>query len=99
MLELARARVGEPAVLVADEPSAGLDDTETAELARLLGDLPARGVSLLVVDHKLDLVEQVADRVVVMQLGRVIADGPPAEVWRRDEVVEAYLGRRGAARG
>lgn len=97
MLELARSLAGEPAVLVADEPSAGLDDAETADLARLLRELPAQGVSLLVVDHKLDFIEEVADRVVVMQLGRVIASGLPAEVWRRDEVVEAYLGRRGAA--
>src|SRR5690606_27979696 len=83
MLGLARARAGEPAVLVADEPSAGLDDTETAELARLLGDLPARGVSLLVVDHKLDLGEQGAGRGGVLQLGRGAAAGPPAEGGRR----------------
>lgn len=93
LLELARSLVGEPRVLLADEPSAGLNAAETGELAALLGGLHRDGVSLLVVDHKIDFIESVATRVVVLQLGRVIAEGPPAEVWQHAEVVDAYLGR------
>jgi branched-chain amino acid transport system ATP-binding protein len=93
LLELARSLVGEPRVLLADEPSAGLNAAETATLGRLLRDLHAGGLSLLVVDHKIDFIESVSTRVVVLQLGRVIAEGPAAEVWRNAEVVDAYLGR------
>ena len=93
MLELARALVGSPRVLLADEPSAGLNAAETDTLARLLGDLHDDGLTLLVVDHKIDFIEAVSSRVVVLQTGRVIADGAPDEVWRHPEVVDAYLGR------
>jgi ABC-type branched-subunit amino acid transport system ATPase component len=93
MLELARALVGSPRVLLADEPSAGLNAAETDTLARLLADLHGSGLTLLVVDHKIDFIEAVSTRVVVLQLGRVIADGEPDEVWRNPEVVDAYLGR------
>jgi branched-chain amino acid transport system ATP-binding protein len=93
LLELARSLVGEPRVLLADEPSAGLNAAETATLGRLLRDLHAGGMALLVVDHKIDFIESVSTRVVVLQLGRVIAEGPAAEVWRNAEVVDAYLGR------
>jgi branched-chain amino acid transport system ATP-binding protein len=93
LLELARSLVGEPRVLLADEPSAGLNAAETTTLGRLLRDLHAGGLSLLVVDHKIDFIESVSMRVVVLQLGRVIAEGPAAEVWRNAEVVDAYLGR------
>lgn len=93
LLELARSLVGEPRVLLADEPSAGLNAAETATLGRLLRELHAGGLSLLVVDHKIDFIESVSSRVVVLQLGRVIAEGPTAEVWRNAEVVDAYLGR------
>lgn len=97
LLELARSLVGGPRVLLADEPSAGLNAAETGELAALLGRLHDDGVSLLVVDHKIDFIESVASRVVVLQLGRVIAEGPPADVWQHAEVVDAYLGRARAA--
>ena len=97
MLELARSLVGEPRVLLADEPSAGLNAAETDELAALLRGLHDEGLALLVVDHKIDFIEAVSTRVVVLQLGRVIAEGPPAEVWRQAEVVDAYLGRAQAA--
>lgn len=99
MLELARSLVGEPRVLLADEPSAGLNAAETDDLAALLSGLHDQGVSLLVVDHKIDFIESISTRVVVLQLGRVIADGPPVEVWRHAEVVDAYLGRTHATEG
>jgi branched-chain amino acid transport system ATP-binding protein len=93
LLELARSLVGEPRILLADEPSAGLNAAETEALAALLGALHDDGMALLVVDHKIDFIEAVSTRVVVLQLGRVIAEGPPGEVWQRAEVVDAYLGR------
>jgi ABC-type branched-subunit amino acid transport system ATPase component len=99
LLELARSLVGQPRVLLADEPSAGLNAAETATLADLLGRLHGDGLSLLVVDHKIDFIESVASRVVVLQLGQVIADGPPTEVWQHAEVVDAYLGRARTAEG
>jgi ABC-type branched-subunit amino acid transport system ATPase component len=97
LLELGRSLAGDPVVLLMDEPSAGLNAAETDELAALLRGLHDEGVALLVVDHKIDFIEAVSTRGVVLQLGRVIAEGPPAEVWRQAEVVDAYLGRAQAA--
>jgi len=94
LLELARSLVGRPKVLLLDEPSAGLDAAETDQLATLLAEVHGDGLPLLLVDHKIDFVEAVCARVVVLQLGQAIAAGPPAEVWADDAVIDAYLGRR-----
>lgn len=79
-VELARALAGSPDVLLLDEPAAGLDTAEVAALARVLRALAADGTALLVVEHDLDLVADLADVVHVMTAGRVIASGPPAHV-------------------
>ena len=79
-VELARALAGSPRVLLLDEPAAGLDNTEVAALARVLKALAADGTALLVVEHDLDLVADLADVVHVMTAGRIVASGPPAHV-------------------
>ncbi|MFF1724555.1 ABC transporter permease subunit [Streptomyces sviceus] len=79
-VELARALAGSPSVLLLDEPAAGLDTAEVAALARVLRALAADGTALLVVEHDLDLVADLADVVHVMTAGRIIASGPPAHV-------------------
>ena len=92
LLELARAVVGEPKVLLLDEPSAGLNDGETAELCDRLVAIQAKGIAVLVVDHKVDFLDVVCDRIVVLELGHVIAEGRPDQVWNDKRVMSAYLG-------
>ena len=93
LVELARAVVAKPRLLLADEPSSGLDEHETGELARLLRSLQlARGMGMLLVEHDLAMVEAVVDRVVVMDLGRVVSSGSFHEVMSARAVQRAYLG-------
>jgi branched-chain amino acid transport system ATP-binding protein len=93
IVELARAVVAQPRILLADEPSSGLDEHETGDLARLLRSLQAeRPMGLLLVEHDLAMVEAVVDRVIVMDLGRVVASGTFHEVMRAPAVQRAYLG-------
>ena len=91
-VEIARALAGEPAILLLDEPAAGLNTTEKAELGRLLRRLKGHGLTILIVDHDMALVEQVADRITVLNFGRRIADGPTRETLANPDVVAAYLG-------
>ena len=88
----ARALAGSPKLLLLDEPGAGLNTVEKSELVQLLKRLKGHGLTILVIDHDMNLVEQVADRITVFNFGRRIADGPPAEVLRNPEVMAAYLG-------
>ena len=87
-----RAIAAQPKVLMLDEPSAGLDDTETAQLARYLRGLRDEGVSLFVIDHKLDFITGLCDRVAVFELGHLVAVGDAATVFQDQRVVDAYLG-------
>ena len=92
LLELARAIAAQPKVLMLDEPSAGLDDAETSQLARYLQDLRDEGVTLFVIDHKLDFITSLCDRVAVFELGHLVAVGDAATVFQDQRVVDAYLG-------
>ena len=91
-LELARALATSPELLLLDEPAAGLNDTETDELRTILDTLRARGHTILLVEHDMKLVMRLCTRILVLNFGRLIAAGTPAEVRANQEVVDAYLG-------
>ena len=93
LVEIARALIGRPKVVLADEPSSGLDARETAILAGVLRSLPGREVGVLLVEHDLAMVAAVCDRVVVLHLGRVIARGTFEAVMAESAVRGAYLGQ------
>jgi len=94
-LELAVALATKPQLLLLDEPMAGLGITESARMVKLLGEL-RREVSILLVEHDMDAVFALADRITVLVYGRVIASGQPSEIRRDEEVRRAYLGEQHA---
>ncbi|MEU8134509.1 ABC transporter ATP-binding protein [Streptodolium elevatio] len=97
-LEIARALATDPQVLLLDEPAAGTNPTEKLELADLIKHINRElGISVLLIEHDMRLVMSVADRVTVLNFGKVIASGTPSEVQRNRAVVEAYLGAEMAA--
>ena len=92
-LDLALALIGRPKVLLLDEPAAGLSIKESLDLAHNLRDLAARwGVTVLLVEHDMEVVFSICDRITVLHLGNILAEGTPAEIREIPEVVTAYLG-------
>ena len=92
LLEVARALAGDPKVIMLDEPSAGLNAPETEILAGHLRRMRRDGISLLVIDHKIDFITSIVDRVIVLELGGLVAEGDPRTIWQDHRVQNAYLG-------
>ncbi len=92
-VEIARALAGCPDILLLDEPAAGLNLTEKGEMAALLQRMKGHGLTIVIIDHDMKLIEQVADHITVLNFGRRIATGTPVEVLSHPDVIAAYLGK------
>jgi branched-chain amino acid transport system permease protein len=93
LVEIARALAGHPKLLLLDEPAAGLNQTEKVELAGLLKRLRGHGITIFLIEHDMGLIVQVSDTISVLNFGRKIAEGKPADVLRHPDVIAAYLGK------
>ncbi|MGC8720676.1 MAG: ABC transporter ATP-binding protein [Thermodesulforhabdaceae bacterium] len=92
LLEIARALATSPKLLILDEPAGGMNEKETAELIQLIRKIRDRGITVLLIEHDMNVVMDVCEKVVVLEYGSKIAEGTPEEIRRNPRVIEAYLG-------
>jgi branched-chain amino acid transport system ATP-binding protein len=97
LLEIARAFVAKPTLLLLDEPAAGLNSTESKRLVDLIRRIRSTGVTIMLVEHHMDVVMPTCDHITVLNYGRRLADGAPAEIRLHPEVIKAYLGKGATA--
>jgi branched-chain amino acid transport system ATP-binding protein len=94
LVEIARSMAGEPRLLMLDEPAVGLSPDERLQLSRLLRRMAAEGVAIVLVEHVIDLVMAISDKIIVLNHGQKLAEGTPEQIRNDPAVLEAYLGRR-----
>ena len=96
LVEIARAQASGPRLLLLDEPAAGLNEQETEHLKKIIQTLNKSGITVLLVEHDIDFIMGLCNRIVVLDHGARIAEGSPAEIQSNEQVIEAYLGRKAA---
>jgi ABC-type branched-subunit amino acid transport system ATPase component len=99
LLEFARALMTDPALILLDEPAAGVNRTLLQQLLEHIHRLQAQGKTIVIVEHDMNVIMNHCARIFVMDAGAVIAEGPPAAIQRDERVIDAYFGRRRAAAG
>ena len=92
LIEIARALMGEPKLLLLDEPATGLNPTERAALVELLLKIKASGITILIIEHNMDVIMRISDCITAINFGTKIAEGTPEEIQNNQAVIEAYLG-------